>query len=167
MSDDKGLKAAASDDESLITPAMEAAIGAEGDAVTATVDADALKQLMEALEEDDQALLDAVASGDASVPMPTYALLTMSRRQEQMSIPDAPSRALMASEAWTVSKPIHIGDELRIQPRIAEIQERIGGRVGHSLFVHHEWVYSNASSGEELARVRRTIAHFKEQHTGE
>ena len=158
---------AMSDDESLITPAMEAAIGAEGEAVTATVDADALKQLMEALEEDDQSLLDAVASGDASVPMPTYALLTMSRRQEQMSIPDAPSRALMASEAWTVSKPIHIGDELRIQPRIAEIQERIGGRVGHSLFVHHEWVYSNASSGEELARVRRTIAHFKEQHTGE
>ena len=156
-----------SDDESLITPAMEAAIGTEGEAVTATVEAAALQQLMEALEEDDQTLLDAAASGDPSVDLPTYALLTMSRRQEQMSVPDVPTRALMASEAWTVSNPIRIGDELRIQPRIAEIQERIGGRVGHSLFVHHEWVYSNAATGEELARVRRTIAHFKEQHTGE
>ena len=155
-----------SDDESLITPAMEAAIGSEGESAQDTIDAGRVLRLMRALNEDDADLLAAVEAGDASYPMPTYALLTTSTRQQQLSVPDTPERALMAADAWQVSAPIHIGDTMTIVPRVADIQERIGGRVGHSLFVHHEWVYTN-QHGAEVARVRRTVTHFQQRHTGE
>ena len=155
-----------SDDESLITPAMEAAIGSEGESAQDTIDAERVLRLMRALNEDDADLLAAVEARDASYPMPTYALLTTSTRQQQLSVPDTPERALMAADAWQVSAPIHIGDTMTIVPRVADIQERIGGRVGHSLFVHHEWVYTN-QHGDEVARVRRTVTHFQQRHTGE
>lgn len=155
-----------SDDESLITPAMEAAIGTEGEPREVTVDKELVLRLMHALDEDDQDLLAAVEAGDQEYPIPTYALLTTSTSQRQLKVPDAPERALMAADAWEVKADIHLGDQLTIVPRLAEIQERIGGRVGHSLFIHHEWVYTNQDA-VEVARVRRTVTHFQSRHTGE
>ena len=155
-----------SDDESLITEAMQAAVGSEGEPQTDEIDAERVLRLMDALGEEDTELRAAVERRDPSVPIPTYALLTTSTRQQQLSLPDAPERALMAADAWQVSADIHIGDTMTIVPRIADLQERIGGRVGHSLFVHHEWVYTN-QRGEEVARVRRTVTHFQARHSGE
>ena len=145
---------------------MEAAIGSEGEPQTAEINAELILRLMDALEEDDDDLRAAVEAGDTSVDIPTYALLTTSTRQQQLNVPDAPQRALMAADAWSVSAPIHLGDTMTIVPRLAEIQERIGGRVGHSLFIHHEWVYTN-QHGQEVARVRRTVTHFQDRHSGE
>ena len=155
-----------SDDESLITPAMEAAIGSEGEPVEDTIDRERVRRLMIALDEDDAELMDAIERNDTSYAIPTYALLTTSTRQQQLSVPDTPEHALMAADAWQVSAPIYLGDTMTIVPRVADIQERIGGRVGHSLFVHHEWVYTN-QHGVEVARVRRTVTHFQQRHTGE
>ncbi len=155
-----------SDDESLITPAMEAVIGSEGEPRTVTIDKELVQRLMVALDESDEELMAAVDAGDSSYPIPTYALLTTSTSQRQLTIPDAPERALMASDAWEVEADIHLGDTMTIVPRVAEIQERIGGRVGHSLFIHHEWVYTNQDD-VEVARVRRTVTHFQQQHSGE
>ncbi len=154
------------DDESMITPAMEAAIGSEGEPREVTIDKELVLRLMRALDEDDEELMAAVEAGDASHPIPTYALLTTSTSQRQLTVPDAPERALMASDAWEVKADIHLGDQMTIVPRLAEIQERIGGRVGHSLFVHHEWVYTNQDD-VEVARVRRTVTHFRQRHSGE
>ncbi len=155
-----------SDDESLITPAMEAAIGSEGEPRVVTIDKELVQRLMHALGEDDADLIAAVESGDTSYPVPTYALLTTSTSQRQLTVPDAPERALMAADAWEVKADIHLGDTMTIVPRLADISERIGGRVGHSLFINHEWVYTNQDD-VEVARVRRTVTHFKARHTGE
>ncbi len=155
-----------SDDESLITPAMEAAIGSEGEPRVVTIDKELVQRLMHALGEDDADLIAAVEAGDTSYPVPTYALLTTSTSQRQLTVPDAPERALMAADAWEVKADIHLGDTMTIVPRLADISERIGGRVGHSLFINHEWVYTNQDD-VEVARVRRTVTHFKAQHTGE
>ena len=155
-----------SDDESLITPAMEAAIGTEGEPRTVTIDKELVLRLMHALNEDDPDLIAAVEAEDTSYPIPTYALLTTSTSQRQLTVPDAPERALMAADAWEVKGDIHLGDTMTIVPRLADISERIGGRVGHSLFINHEWVYTNQDN-VEVARVRRTVTHFKAQHTGE
>ncbi len=154
------------DDESMLTPAMEAAIGIEGDPVTVRINPEIVRRLVEALEEEDEAVLAAVNSDDPNAEIPAYALITATTRQRQLTVPDAPRRGLMAADEWRIFGPIHMGDELTITPRIADIQERIGGRVGHSLFVHHEWVYRN-QAGDEVARVRRTITLFKEKHSGE
>ena len=155
-----------SDDESLITPAMEAAIGSEGEPRVVTIDKELVQRLMHALGEDDADLIAAVDTGDDSYPIPTYALLTTSTSQRQLTVPDAPERALMAADAWEVKADIHLGDTMTIVPRLADISERIGGRVGHSLFINHEWVYTNQHD-VEVARVRRTVTHFKAQHSGE
>ena len=154
------------DDESLITPAMEAAIGSEGEPVSATISGELVARVMEALDEPDDELPKAVRAGDTSVELPGYALLTTTSAHREVDVPDAPGRRLMAADAWEILAPIHVGDTMTIVPRLAEIQERIGGRVGHSLFVHHEWVYTN-QDGTEVARARRTVAHFQEQHSGE
>jgi len=154
------------DDESLITPEMEAAIGREGDPVTVEINPELVRRLVESLEEDDEAILASVNSDDPHAEIPPYALITAATRQRQLSVPDVPRRGLMAADEWQILGPIRMGDKLTITPRIADIQERIGGRVGHSLFVHHEWVYRN-QDGAEVARVRRTITHFKDKHSGE
>ena len=49
--------------------------------------------------------------------------------------------------------------------RIAGMNERIGGRVGHALFVDHEWTYTN-QHGVDVATTRRTVAYFKQKHSG-
>ena len=154
------------DEESLITAAMEASIGTEGEPVTISINPELVRRLVESLEEEEESVLAAVESGDPEAEIPAYALITAATRQRQLTVPDLPRRGLMAADEWRISGAIHMGDTLTITPRIAEIQERIGGRVGHSLFVHHEWVYEN-QHGQVVARVRRTTAHFKDKHSGE
>ncbi len=154
------------DDESLITPAMEAAIGREGDPLTVELSRELVRRLADALEEDDPQLLAAL-EGDAPSPeIPHWAIFTIAARLRQQRLPDAPERGLMAADEHWMLAPIHVGDALTIVGRIADIQERIGGRVGHSLFVHHEWTYTN-QDGVDVARSRRTTTHFNATHSGE
>lgn len=154
------------DDDSMMTPAMEAAIGQEGETTVVEINRELVRRLVEALEEDDEAILAAVNGDDPHAEVPAYALITAATRQHQLSVPDAPKRGLMAADEWRILAPIHLGDVLTITPRIADIQERIGGRVGHSLFVHHDWTYTN-QDGVAVAKTRRTITHFKRKHSGE
>lgn len=154
------------DDESMITPAMQAAIGQEGEPLTIEINRELVRRLMEAIEEDDPALTAALESDDPHPAVPPYALLVGYTRLRQERVPDAPGFGLMAADEMRLSAPIRIGDRLTVVPRIADVQERIGGRVGHSLFVQHEWVYTN-QDGVEVARTRRTITHFRERHSGE
>ena len=151
-----------SDDESLITPAMRAAIGREGTPATITIDRERVRRLAEALEEDDPTLLAALADAAAPVVAPPYALILAISRLDQVAVPDEPRHSLIAADEWLWIAPIDVGDVLTIVPRIADIQERIGGRVGHSLFAQHEWTCTN-QRGVIVARVRRTMTHFPER----
>ena len=154
------------DDDSVMTPDMRATIGREGEAVSFEIDREMVRRLAEAVEEEDPAVLAAINSDDPDAPLPPYALLTVSTRMRQLTVPDMPQHALMAAEEFEVLAPIRSGVRYTATPRVADIQERIGGRVGHSLFVHHEWVY-RSPQGDVVARVRRTIAHFFDRHSGE
>ena len=153
------------DDESMITPAMEAAIGREGDPVTLTITRELVRRMAEALDEPDPALLAALESDDATPEAPGWALFVHFGRYRQPDLPDAPPRGLMAADELTLLAPIHVGDELTVVSRIAGMNERIGGRVGHSLFVDHEWTFSN-QHGVDVATTRRTVAYFKQKHSG-
>jgi len=154
------------DDESLITPAMEAVIGREGEPFTTEISRELVRRLADALEEDDPHLLAAL-EGDAPHPaVPHWAVFTIAARLRQQPLPDSPERGLMAADEHWMLAPIHVGDRLTIVGRIADIQERIGGRVGHSLFIHHEWTYTN-QDGVDVARSRRTTTRFNAKHSGE
>ncbi len=146
------------DADSLITPAMRAAIGREGASITRTIEAEPVLRLIIAYDED-PAIIAAVRRGDRSVALPPYCLSTITSGEGQIQVPDLPPHQLLAADGWSISAPIHLGDRLTITPRLADIQERIGGRVGHSLFVHNEWVCVNADR-EEVARMLRTMTYF-------
>jgi hypothetical protein len=144
---------------------MEAAIGIPGDPIEVSITRELVRRMAEALEEDDPALLAALEGDEPNPEVPPWATLVHFGRYRTERLPDMPERGLMAADEMTILGSIHIGDVLTVVPRIADIQERIGGRVGHSLFVHHEWTYTN-QHGEEVARTRRTVAIFKGKHTG-
>ena len=153
-------------DASMITPAMQAAIGREAGRFMIEIDADLVRRLAEALEVDDPGLRDALERNEIGAEVPPWAILTHYGRLRPDRVPDAPLRGLQAADEFTILAPIRIGDRLTVVQRLADVQERIGGRVGHSLFVHHEWSYTN-QHGEVVARTRRTRAHFKGRHSGE
>ncbi|MCY3919930.1 MAG: MaoC family dehydratase N-terminal domain-containing protein [Chloroflexi bacterium] len=154
------------DDASMVTPAMQAAIGQEAGQFTIEIDADLVRRLAEALEVDDAELRAALRCGEVGTEVPPWAVLTHYGRLRPNPVPDAPLRGLQAADEFTILGPIRIGDRLTVVQRLADVQERIGGRVGHSLFVHHEWSYTN-QHGEVVARTRRTRAHFAGKHSGE
>ena len=161
-----GRSDADDEDESMITPAMEAEIGKLGDPVEIPISGELVRRMAEALEEDDPALLAALESADENAEVPPWAMFVRYGRYRPRRLPDAPKRGLMAADELTLLAPIHLGDLLTVVPHIADIRERIGGRVGHSLFVDHEWTYTN-QNGEEVARTRRTVTFFKDTHSGE
>ena len=85
------------DDESLITPDMEASIGTEGDPVTISINPELVRRLVESLEEEDADVLAAVESDDPNAEIPAYALITAATRQRQLTVPDVPSSLMPAS----------------------------------------------------------------------
>jgi hypothetical protein len=154
------------EDESMITPAMEAAIGQPGEPVVIPISRELVRRMAEAIEEEDPALLASLEDEDSHAEVPPWAIYIHYGRYRPARLPDAPRRGLMAADELTLLTPIHIGDVLTVVPHIADIRERIGGRVGHSLFVEHEWTYTN-QHGEDVARTRRTVTFFKDKHSGE
>ncbi|MEE9276848.1 MAG: MaoC family dehydratase N-terminal domain-containing protein [Dehalococcoidia bacterium] len=154
------------DDESMITPAMEAAIGKTGKPITVEINRELVVRMADAIEEDDPELRAVLKSDEPNPIVPHWAMFTAYARLRQERVPDTPNQGLMAADEMWMLAPLRVGDRITIVPRVADIQERIGGRVGHSLFVHHEWTYTN-QDGVEVARSRRTITHFKRRHTGE
>jgi len=160
------VDAAAEDEQSLITPAMQAAIGVETEPFTIELTAELVSRLAEALEVEDPELQAVLARDEVGAELPPWAVLTHYGRLRPGAVPDAPERGLQAADEFTILGPIRLGDRLTIVQRLADVQERIGGRVGHSLFVHHEWDYTN-QAGEIVARTRRTRAHFIGKHSNE
>lgn len=154
------------DNESMITPDMADAIGREDEPITVEINRELVRRLAEAIEETDPSLLTSLETVNKRVLVPHWAIFTVSAQLRQQKPPDIPKRGLMAGDEHWMLAPIYIGDILTIVGRIADIQERIGGRVGHSLFVHYEWTYMN-QNGMDVARSRRTVAYFKDKHNGE
>ena len=154
------------EEQSLITPAMQAAVGVETEPFTIEITAELVSRLAEALEVDDPDLQALLRSGETGAELPPWAVLTHYGRLRPGAVPDAPERGLQAADEFTILGPIRLGDRLTIVQRLADVQERIGGRVGHSLFVHHEWAYTN-QAGEVVARTRRTRAHFVGRHSND
>ena len=152
----------AGDEESWITPAMRAAIGQESDPSYITLTPDAVRKIALAIEFDDPEFLAALDT-NPELEVPHWALFVRYTSTHFGRIPDVPGNGLIAGDEMEMFAPVHIGDRLTLNARVADIQERIGGRVGHSLFVHHEWDYIN-QDGIKVARARRTLAMFQGPH---
>ena len=152
------------DEESLITPAMQAIIGVETEPETIEISRELVYRLADALG--DEAVKERLRSDDPNPSVPHWAVMTFQSRFRQQRVPDMPPRTIMAAEEMQVFAPLHVGDKLTIASQVADIQERIGGRVGHSVFVHHQWTYTN-QDGKLVGRMRRTVSGFHQRHSGD
>ena len=180
----KRKDAASEDEESLISPELAAVVGQEMGASHAWVEAELVRRMALALEIEDPALEAALAANDCAYDLPPWTIYCISRPQRIETPGIEPWGTLLAAEELQILSPLHLGDRLDVAQQIADVQERIGGRVGHSLFISLEWRYRRMRSrppgdatrpdrtatediGEEVARIRHTLAHFRERHTGE
>ncbi len=162
------------DEESLIPPELAAAVGREMEPSRARVEAELVRRMADVFEVRDAALEAALASNDRGYDLPPWAIYSITRPQRIETPGIDPWKTLIAAEELHIVTPLHLDDRLHIAQRIAGLQERIGGRVGHSLFIHIDWSYrrlegrpGNEQIGQEVARVRHTMAYFRGRHTGE
>ena len=183
---------ATEDEESLISPELAAAVGKEMGSTRAWVEAELVRRMGMALEVEDPALEAALDSNDRSYDLPAWTIYAITRPQRMQMPGIDPWDTLMAAEELQIMIPLHLDDRLHVEQRIADVQERIGGRVGHSLFINLEWRYrrlpprdgrddlsaspnadsgaetiDNDAIGEEVARIRHTLTHFRNRHSGE
>lgn len=166
------------EDESLIPPELAAAVGKEMGTSRARVEAEFVRRMASSFDVEDAELDRALASNDRSYDLPPWAIYSISRPQRIDTPGIDPWSTLMAAEELQLTRLLHLDDHLHIDQRIADVQERIGGRVGQSVFIHLEWRYrllhkaggksgEQDEIGEEVARVRHTMAYFRGRHTGE
>ena len=147
------------EDDSLITPAMQAAIGQESEPSTLRITRALVERLMDAVEDDDPRLRSALNGADPQAEVPPYVINADRIGGGPQTVPDLPNFGLLAADELEVLGPVRLGDTLTAVQRVADIQERIGGRVGQSIFVQHETRFTN-QDGDVVARTRITIAHF-------
>ena len=167
------------DDERLIPPELAAAVGKEMGTSRARVEAELVRRMASSFDVEDPELDQALESNDRTYDLPHWAIYSITRPQRIDTPGIDPWSTLIAAEELHLVRPLHLDDRLHIDQRIADVQERIGGRVGHSLFIHLEWRYrllrkaggdpgdGQDEIGEEVARIHHTMAYFRGRHTGE
>lgn len=147
------------EDASLITAAMQAVIGRESEPSTLHIIRALVERLIDAVEDDDPQLRSALNSADSQAEVPPYVINADRIGGALLAVPDLPNFGLLAADELEVLGPVRLGDTLTAVRKVADIQERIGGRVGQSIFVQHETRFTN-QDGNVVARTRITIAHF-------
>src|SRR5215207_5197722 len=126
-------------DESLITPALEARVGVLSEPLTLEVTPLVVRRLREMLGHG--SALDPRAPSPEVAPM---ALLVMPDAGREVSpLPGLPQSSLVTGEEWEQRRPIRVGETLTAANRLADLSERFGSRLGHTLSVRHEWLFSD------------------------
>ena len=148
--------------ESMITPALAAAARRTPPPFTVRLERERVARMADALEEDAPPLRAAPAADGPAPLAPPWALFTVRADLRLHTLPDLPAHGLLAAHHLEILAPFHIGETLTITSQPPDLQERIGGRIGHSLLVHHSWDYTN-QRGEPVARSRETIAYFHDR----
>jgi len=140
-------------DESLITPALRARIGVPSEPVMLEVTPLLVERVREMLGE-------VSAAGDDRVPP---AVLNMpDAGREVAPLPGLPEHSLLTGDEWELRRPIRLGETLAAVNRLADVSERLSGRLGHALMLRHEWIFTDAA-GETVAFARRSIAHYAQE----
>lgn len=139
-------------DESLITPELEARVGVASAAVEVEVTPLLVRRLYEML-----GTLPA-DRGDA----PPAVLVMQDAGREVSPLPGLPADSLVTGDEWEMRRPIRIGETLTAVNRLADLSERFGGRLGHTLAVRHQWEFLD-TGGETVAVARRSMAYYERE----
>ncbi len=104
-------------------------VGAESPAETVEVTDEAIRQFADAIGDDNPLYHDEAAARAAGYPSliapPTY--VTKFRQSiSSFNIDPVKMRLLHGEEEYSYSRPLHAGDTLTIQTRVAEVRQRPG-----------------------------------------
>jgi len=131
---------------SILTPAMQAAVGRDGEARTAVIERGAIERFAAAIGDDNPAYPD--------VAPPTFL------RSVGLAIPTLPDsesvpRVLDGGSEWTYGEPVRPGDAITIVTQMETLIER-EGRMGSMLIATYVTRYTN-QRGELAASQRNTL----------
>ena len=131
---------------SILTPAMQAAVGIDGEARTAIIERGAIERFAAAIGDDNPAYPD--------VAPPTFL------RSVGLAIPALPDgetapRVLDGGSEWTYGEPVRAGDAITYVTQLEALIER-EGRMGSMLIGTYVTRYTN-QRGELAATQRNTL----------
>ena len=131
---------------SILTPAMQAAIGRDGEPRTALIELGAIQRFAAAIGDDNPSYPD--------VAPPTFL------RSVGLAIPPLPDsetvpRALDGGSEWTYGEPVRPGDAITFVTQMDTLIER-EGRMGGMLIATYLTRYTN-QRGELAATQRNTV----------
>ncbi len=136
----------------IITPAMQAAVGVVGEQQVATIEHGAILRFVEAI-------------GDTNPSYPNIAPPTFLRSLGRAipELPDAESvpRALDGASQWTYGPPVCPGDTVEIATTLHSLKER-EGKMGAMLIADYVTLYVN-QRGETVATQRNTVIRMGAQ----
>ena len=132
--------------DSIITAAMQAAVGAEGDAQTAVVERGAIERFAAAIGDDNPLFPD--------VAPPTF-LRSLGRAIPALPDSDTAPRVLDGGSEWSYGAAVRAGDAITYSTRLESLIER-KGRMGPMLLATYLTEYVN-QRGEVAASQRNII----------
>jgi acyl dehydratase len=147
--------------DSLITPAMQQALGSVVATEVADVERGAIRRFAEAIEDPNPLYVDesaAHASGYRDVIAPPTFFRSL--RTATPSMPDEAKvpRLLDGGSAWEYFEPVCAGDHITLVTTVESLTER-AGRLGKMLFIVYTTEYSN-QDGRPVAVQRNTIIRY-------
>jgi hypothetical protein len=131
---------------SILTSAMEAAVGSVGERQVAMIERGAIVRFAEAIGDTNPAYPD--------VAPPTF-LRSLGRAVPDLPDADSVPRALDGGSEWTYGSPVRPGDTVTIATTLDSIKER-AGKMGPMLIADYVTTYQNQRD-ETVATQRNTV----------
>jgi hypothetical protein len=140
-------------DQSLLTPEVRSLIGTASAPVTAEVTRRAVNRAMDVYLGNHDRRFN---PGDI---VPGFALVALEPEGEPSELPPLMPDSILISNEMEFERPIRLGEVLTLRTRLADINERFGGRFGYSLYFRSEVEFADAS-GAVVARSARTMMQY-------
>ncbi len=138
-------------DESFITPELQSRVGVPSEPILVEVTPAVVGRLWHVLGR---------APNEAPDRVPPAVLVMPDAGREVSALPALPANSLVTGEDWEMRRNLRIGETLTATNRLADLSERFGGRLGHTLAVRHEWTFEDAG-GAPVAVTRRAMAYYR------
>ncbi len=139
------------DDESLITPELEAQTGRATPPREITITPEIVQRVLETVEDDDPRWRGAIA--------PPYVLLAF-ERNVPVAVPASVPASLVTGDEWTLQRLLRVGERLSYTGRLDSAYERFGSRFGHTLVLRLVWTFVDADD-IPVAEVARGMIHYR------
>jgi hypothetical protein len=140
-------------EESLLTDDVRALIGRTSEPVRVRLTRRAAERAMDVYygHHDGAVAPDGTVKG--------VALAAIENESEWLRFPDLLPDGLLISNEWEFERPLRVDEELTVQSRLADINERFGGRFGYSLYFRSDVEFRD-SENILVARSVRTMMQY-------